>query len=109
VPPFFYVEVPDDFRPTRTYTANTAPEAGVSFTGQRRDVRIEDVIAALGPRLPEAGAARRLLRQAFILVADPAAPATDERLRAAARIRGRFEPYYREATGGRGIAVSTLP
>ena len=109
VPAFFYVEAADDFRPNRSYTASTSPEAGVNFTGRRRDVGIEDVVAALGPRVPQAGAAPRLLRQAFILVADSAAPATEARLRAVARLRARFESYYREATGGRGLVDSTLP
>lgn len=109
VPPFFYVEAPDNFRPNRTYKFSSAPEGGVSFTGIRRDVRIEDVVAAMGPRAPDASRAPRLLRQAFILVADDSAPATEARLLAAARIRARFEAYYREATGGRGIADTTLP
>ena len=60
VPPFFVVESPDDFRPNRGYKASTGPEPGVSFTGVRRDVRIEDVIAALGPRAPPADQAPRL-------------------------------------------------
>ena len=109
VPPFFVVESPDDFRPNRGYKASTGPEPGVSFTGRRRDVRIEDVIAALGPRVPPAAAAPRLLRQAFILVADESAPATTERLAALTRIRSRFEPWYREATAGRASVDSTLP
>jgi hypothetical protein len=75
----------------------------------RRDVRIEDVIAALGARVPSAETAPRLLRQAFVLVADEKGPATPERLLALARIRARFEPWYREATGGRGMVDSTLP
>jgi hypothetical protein len=103
VPPFFVVESPDDFRPNRGYKASTGPEPGVSFTGVRRDVRIEDVIAALGPRLPPAEQAPRLLRQAFILVSDATAPATSERLAAVSRIRTRFAPWYNEATGGRGM------
>ena len=109
VPPFFVVESPDDFRPNRGYKASSGPEPGVSFTGRRRDVRIEDVIAVLGPRVPPADAAPRLLRQAFILVADDQAPATAERLAALARIRSRFEPWYREATGGRARVDSALP
>ncbi|HVQ28659.1 MAG TPA: hypothetical protein VMV21_03720, partial [Vicinamibacteria bacterium] len=108
VPPFFVVESPDDFRPNRGYKASTGPEPGVSFTGVRRDVRIEDVIAALGPRLPPADQAPRLLRQAFILVSDATAPATSERLAAVSRIRTRFAPWYNEATGGRGWVDTDL-
>ena len=109
VPPFFYVDEPDNFQPNRAFKFSSTPEVGVSFTGVRRDVRIEDVVAAMGPRLPEAERAPRLLRHAFVLVADETAPATPERVRALARIRARFEPYYREATGGRGTVDSTLP
>jgi hypothetical protein len=109
VPPFFYVAGADDFRPNRAYKASSGPEAGVSFTGIRRDVRVEDVVAALGPREPDAAHAPRLLRQAFILVADSNAPATPARLQATARIRERFPAYYRQATDGRGDVQSTLP
>jgi len=35
VPPFFYVDAADDFRPNRPYKPSSAPEAGVSFTGIR--------------------------------------------------------------------------
>jgi hypothetical protein len=108
VPSFYYVEAPDDFRPNRPYKASTGPEPGVSFTGRRRDVRIEDVVAALGPRVPSADEAPRVLRQAFILVADLNAAATEARLSALSRIRARFEPWYRDATGGRGAVDATL-
>ncbi|MFI5006861.1 MAG: hypothetical protein ACHQKZ_05450 [Solirubrobacterales bacterium] len=108
VAPFFYVDEPDDFQPSRGFKFSSTPEVGVSFTGVRRDVRIEDVVAAMGPRVPEAGSAPRVLRQAVVLVADETAPATPDRVRAAARIRARFETYYREATGGRGAVDSSL-
>ncbi|HSB61372.1 MAG TPA: hypothetical protein VLI67_06615, partial [Vicinamibacteria bacterium] len=109
VPPFYYVDEPDDFQPSRAFKFSSTPEVGVSFTGVRREVRIEDVVAAMGPRIPEAGRAPRRLRQAFVLLADESAPATPERVGAVARIRARFEAYYREATGGRGWADSSLP
>jgi len=109
VPPFFYVEDPDNFQPNRAFKFSSTPEVGVSFTGRKRYVRIEDVVAALGPRLPEAGRAPQRLRQAFLLVTDAEAPATDVRRAAVARIRARFEPYYRAATEGRGTVDSTLP
>src|SRR5262249_30792258 len=71
VPPFYFVESPDDFHPNRGYKAASTPEAGVSFTGLRHDVNIDQVIAALGIRLPPAGVAPTLWRQAYVLVSDP--------------------------------------
>ena len=106
VPSFFYVDVPDDFRPNRPFKASSAPEQGISFTGVRRDVRIEDVVRAMGPRVP--AAAPPLFRQAFVLIADETAPATEGRVRTLARIRSRFGPYFHEATGGRGATSSIL-
>jgi hypothetical protein len=109
VPPFYFVEDPDDFQPNRAYKFSSTPEVGVTFTGRRRDVRIEDVVAAMGPRVPGAAESPRLLRQAFVLVADETALATPERLAALSRIRTRFSPWYERATGGRGTVDSTLP
>lgn len=109
VPPFFFVERADDFRPNRAYRFTTAPEAGVSFTGVRRDVRIEDVIAELGPRVPDHAHAPRVMRQAFVIVGDAQAPVTETRRRAVARIRARFVDDYARATGGRAAVDSTLP
>ena len=106
VPPFFVVEAADDFRPNRPFKASSAPEAGVSFSGVRRDVRIEDVVQAMGPRTPPLGPAA--FRQAFVLVADADAEASETRVRALARIRARFEDYFRAATDGRGTAVTRL-
>ncbi|HVR72046.1 MAG TPA: hypothetical protein VMT87_14475 [Vicinamibacteria bacterium] len=108
VAPFFYVEGADNFRPARPYKSSSPPEAGVGFTGVRRTVRIEDVVAAMGARVPDAAQAPRLLRQAYVLVADRSAPATEARRRTVARIRSRFETYYVAATGGRGMALTHL-
>jgi hypothetical protein len=71
-------------------------------------VTIEDVVAALGPRDPPAERASRLLRQAYVLVADRIAPATAERLAAINRIRSRFPAWYAQATDGRGQVETTL-
>jgi len=107
--PFFYVAEADDFRPARSYRVSSGPEVGVQFSGIRREVQIADVVAAMGPRVPSAGNAPRRLRQAFVLVADAAAPASGERLAAVARIRRRFEAWYSGATWGRGSVDTTLP
>jgi hypothetical protein len=106
VPPFFFVDEPDDFRPNRPYKSSSAPEAGISFTGVRRDVTIGDVVRAMGPRVPPLGPP--VFRQAFVLIADDDAPATETRVGTLARIRSRFGPYFSEATGGRGVTSSAL-
>jgi hypothetical protein len=108
VAPFFYVDEPDDFRPNRPYRASSSPEAGVSFTGRPRIVRIEDVVAAMGPRVPDASRAPRMVRQAYILVGDAVAAPTEDRRAIVGRIRRRFEAYYSDATGGRGTVQTHL-
>ncbi len=65
VPPFFYVQ-PTSLTGRRT--AASEPEVGVTFSGTRRDVRIEDVIAVVGPRVPSAAESPRVYRQAFVYV-----------------------------------------
>ena len=97
VPPFFYRRsAPDDFRPEPRATGPPPrPRRASASRASRRDVRIEDVIAALGPRVPDHTRAPRLMRQAFVLVGDALAPATETRRRAVARIRARFEEEYR--------------
>ena len=53
VPPFFYVQNPD--QPVRRRArASRRPQIGVTFNGTRRDVLIQDIIAIHGPRVPSA-------------------------------------------------------
>jgi hypothetical protein len=109
VPPFFYVDGADNFRPNRPYKSSSSPEAGVSFTGLRRTVRIDDVVAAMGDRRPDPAHAPRASRLAFVLVSDAGAPATALRVAAVARIRERFERFFGDATEGRGTVDTSLP
>jgi hypothetical protein len=105
VPPFFYVENPIG----SGKGAESAPQTGVTFTGTRRDVTIQDVIAAMGPRDPSSRDAPRVHRQAFIYVlsagrtSDPAAEITK-----LDGIRQAWEAFFAQATGGRITARTTL-
>jgi hypothetical protein len=101
VPPVFHVEAADDFRPSRAYKPSSPSEAGVTFTGVRREVAIEEVVAAMGPRVPPGGGVPRTWRMAFVLVADGNSPASARRQAAAIRIRSAFAPFFEAATGGR--------
>ena len=63
VPPWFFID-----SPVSTRTRETPPITGITINGTRRDVLIQDVIAALGPRVPSAGDSPRVHRQAFVFI-----------------------------------------
>jgi hypothetical protein len=103
VPPFFVVRNPTEIAvdPARD------PQRDVLFSGVRKDVTVGDVIAALGPREPPAGAAREPFRQAFVYVnleptPDPEALARVEKIRAA------WPAFFERSTEGRGRVVNML-
>ena len=61
VPRWFYVDAP-----ISSQERDSGPEVGSFINGTRRDVLIQDVIDALGPRMPAAADSPRLHRQAYI-------------------------------------------
>ena len=104
VPPFFYVESPTG----TTRTAESGPSIGVSFTGTRRDVLIDDVIAIHGPRIPSVADSARVHRQAFIYVVT-AGRATDAgQVAKLDRIRTAWEAFFLGATEARMTANTRL-
>jgi hypothetical protein len=103
VPPFFYVE-----NPGSSHTKNDAPAIGVSFTGTRRDVLIDDVVAIEGPRTPVAAASPRTHRQAFIYVVSNGRSTDTAQVAKLDRIRTQWETFFLQATEGRMTAVTKL-
>ena len=100
VPPFFYVENPS------ARERGSSPAVGVSFTGTRRDVLIDDVIAIHGARVPAAASSSKVHRQAFIYVASRAVePANVAKID---RIRTQWESFFLQATEGRMTAITRL-
>jgi hypothetical protein len=93
VPPFFFVEAPAG----TTFEAASAPRSGQTFTGTRRDVLIQDIVGAMGPRSPSADASPRLHRQAFVYVTTAAAPDPGQ-VAKLDRIRAAWESFFFEAT-----------
>jgi hypothetical protein len=104
VPAFFFVRDPAG---TSGLSNGRDPEAGVSFTGTRRDVTAADLVAAMGPRDPPFGAAPREIRQAFVLVA-VGGPPTQAQLDKLERIRAAWPAFYSRSTDGRGTADPRL-
>jgi hypothetical protein len=102
VPPFFYVESPS------ARQRGDAPAVGVTFTGTRRDVLINDVIAIHGPRIPASTETSKVHRQAFILVVSSGRTVDQGNVTKLERIRQQWETFFAQATENRMTANTRL-
>ncbi len=99
VPPVFYVDSPTNVVPNRENGSN--PRVGVTFNGTKRTVLIQDVVNALGVRVPSAADAPKLHRQAFVYVVGPGQTADPAAVSKIDRYRREWEPFFLKATDGR--------
>lgn len=106
VRPFFYVESPINLASART--RESAPEAGVTFNGTRRDVLIQDVVAVNGRRDPPAAEAAKVHRQAFAYMTGQGKAADPVQIGKLDRIRRAWEGFFLQATDGRMPAITVL-
>lgn len=104
VPPFFYV----DGGSSDTIAAGRHPETGVSFTGTRHDVTIDDVIAVEGEREPSSDKAPKSFKMAFILIEPAGGHPSRASLAKVDRIRRRWSPYFHTATDGHATVDTRL-
>ena len=103
VPRFFFVDAP-----ISNWGREDGPVAGVTLNGTRRDVLIQDVIDALGPRVPAAADSPRVHRQAFVFVRRATAVADPQDLTRLSNIREQFGPFFSRATENRMTVRTTL-
>jgi hypothetical protein len=103
VPTFFYVE-----NPVSTKVRSDAPSIGVSFTGTRRDVLVDDVIAVSGQRVPSSADASKLHRQAFIYIVTAGRSTDAGQVAKLDRIRSQWEGFFAQATDNRMTANTRL-
>jgi len=103
VPPFFYVE-----SPVSTRVREDAPEIGVSFSGTRRDVLIDDVIAIHGARSPSAADSPKVHRQAFILLVSAGRSTDQGQVAKLDLFRRTWESFFLQATDNRMTAITRL-
>jgi hypothetical protein len=106
VPRFFYVENPVNVQPPRE--ADSAPRIGVTFSGTRRDVLIQDIVAAMGQRRPAAAASPRVHAQAFIHLVSAGRDADTANVSKLDRFRREWETFFLKATDGRMRAETRL-
>jgi hypothetical protein len=106
VPRFFYVENPVNAQPPQK--ADSAPKIGVTFSGTRRDVLIQDIVAVMGERRPAASASPRVHTQAFIHLVSAGRAADATNVAKIDRFRREWEPFFLKATDGRMRAETRL-
>jgi hypothetical protein len=106
VPPFFYVDQAVNVNPERD--RESAPRVGVTLNGTRRDVLIQDVVDALGPRQPTSAESPRLHRQAYLFIVGRGVTASSGDIARIDRIRRDFEGFFRQATENRMSVRTTL-
>jgi hypothetical protein len=103
VPTFFYVE-----NPVSSKVRGDAPAINVSFTGTRRDVLLEDIIAVNGPRIPAAADSPKVHRQAFIYIVSNGRSTDAAQVAKLERIRAQWVTFLQQGTEGRMTADTRL-
>ncbi len=103
-------EVPPTFLVTGTGGQfSTRHQAlGVRFDGFRRDVQVDEIIAAEGRRTPDQTVAQRRFRFAFVLVVPPGAPVPAGTVEQLDTYRRAFQDFYGKAASGRATADTRL-
>jgi hypothetical protein len=102
VPPMLLIENPS-VDPARL------PEAGVTITGTAKYVTIDDIIAANGPRIPDAASSQKTFKTAFIYITNPGTFSADA-VYQIENVRNGFVTRHSILTDGRSIVeVASTP
>ena len=103
-------EVPATFLVTdpSTTAGSRAPQSGVVFNGDRRDVTVQDIIQVEGRRTPDYTVSQRNFRFGFILVVAQGSEPSQADLAKVESFRQGFEATYRRASSERATADATL-
>jgi hypothetical protein len=103
VPPWFYIANSNPPLPI-----SYSPPPGTTVSGVRRNVTIQQVIDAIGPRLPVAAESQRAFRVLFVLLTRDGSTVTPEMIDRMNEHRLGFEWAFHRATGGRGTIISAF-
>ena len=96
-------EVPDTFLLTDVQETNTWG----TVRATKVPVRIEDIVAAMGPRVPAADASRKEFRLGVYLLHEDGRPPRPDMLERARDVTDAIPGYFTRATGGRMRVVPT--
>jgi uncharacterized protein (TIGR03437 family) len=95
VPPTFYVQN-SGLSPTLT-----APRVGATFNGTRRNIGVEELIAAEGRRIPDHTVEQRRYRIGFVLIVPAGSTPTAQELAKVDLYRREIEAAWPRYSGGR--------
>lgn len=112
VPPFFYAGTKptefDFFSESSSLGSGSEPQVGVTFSGTRVNVNINQVIQAEGPRVPSSKTSQKVFREAFIFFLRPGRKPTSQELEKLNRIRIQWQAWFENATGRHGKIETRL-
>ena len=102
-------EVPPTFVVTGTpFGLPSAPQTGITFNGDRRDISVDELISVEGRRTPDHTVSQRRFRFAFVLVIAAGQEPTADQLSQVETYRAAFPPFFERAAGSRASAETTL-
>ncbi|HEY4491497.1 MAG TPA: hypothetical protein VI958_05820, partial [Acidobacteriota bacterium] len=108
VPDTLLVDGAHEFSPSFTFVAESAPETKITFKGSAIPIRIEDIIAANGPRKPSISKSQKTFTHLFVLITKTTTPATPEEIAYVDLLRTQWEAYFFQMTRGRARVVTLL-
>ncbi|HXS96812.1 MAG TPA: hypothetical protein VN736_19560 [Candidatus Limnocylindrales bacterium] len=104
-------QTPDTFvvtNPLPNYSAFQHQFSGIEFNGVRRNISVNDIIAAEGPRIPDSTVAQRHFRFAFIVLTAAGSQPSAADLAQIDTYRRQFETFFAQAASGNAAADTTL-
>ena len=117
VPPTFLVTDPHDLDLPPPYDQQTITSdqlqsiyslGDVGFRGDKQEVRIEDIIAVNGARIPDAESSQKDFRTAFILLAMGEDGPTPDEINQVEAVRLYWPPFFHRAANNLATVTSTL-
>ena len=102
VSPFFVVTAASASVFGEPLDNESSPREGITITGTRTDVTIDEVIRALGERRPSVGEAQSRFRHAWVLLSRRGETPTSEEIALLHDARNAFLGFFNAATLGRG-------
>jgi hypothetical protein len=108
VAPFFLVTGASASAFGEAVDNETSPREDVTITGTRTDLRIEEIIQALGERRPRVGEAQTAFRHAWVLLSRSGEPPTSDQISLLLDARNAFAPFFNQQTLGRATLETRI-